>query len=268
MNNLRLTLLGIGIVVIASIYIWEIVKQRRLRRRDIEPVLAEHVFPDEQITPKQDADVDYSDALANLNDLLVDKRRASGKSPVEQTALKLDPDKKQAESQNIPVLDSVLVDECISSTERGGSSEEKPSPAVADEPTLVLYVTAPDKKTFAGLEIGLAAEMAGMEYGVMNIFHHFGVDQSHSQQPLFSMANMFEPGNFNLDKLDSMATKGVVLFMCQTSHADSMPVFDLMLNTVQQLADYLGGEIRDSDHDLLTETKVNTLRDEVQLINI
>ena len=109
--------------------------------------------------------------------------------------------------------------------------------------------------------------MAGMEYGVMNIFHHFGVEQSRSKQPLFSMANMLEPGNFNLDDMDVMATRGVVLFMGQTSPADRRPVFDLLLNTVQQLADYLDGEIRDSDHDLLTETKINALRDELQQIN-
>ncbi len=267
MNNLRLILLGIGIVIIASIYIWETVKQRRLRRRDIEPVLTDHVFPDEQITAKQDADADYSGALADLNNLLVDERRSSGKSPVEQAVLKLEPEQKQDESQNIPVLDSDLAAECISSVEGGKHSEDKPIQAVTDVPTLVLYVTAPKNKTFSGLEIGLAAEMAGMEYGVMNIFHHFGVDHSRSKQPLFSMANMFEPGNFNLDDMDSMVTRGVVLFMCQTSPAERLPVFDLLLNTVQQLADFLGGEIRDSDHDLLTETKINALRDEWQQIN-
>jgi cell division protein ZipA len=268
MNNLRLILLGIGIAIIASIYVWETVRQRRLRRRDIEPVFTDHVFPDEQITPKQDADADYSGALADLNDLLVDKRRSSGKSPVEQVALKLGPDQKQDEPQNMPVLDTDLADEYISSAEGEKYSEDKPLQAVTDEPILVLYVTAPKKKTFTGLEIGLAAEMAGMEYGVMNIFHHFGVDQSRSKQPLFSMANMFEPGIFNLDDLDSMATRGVVVFMCQTSPADKLPVFDLLLNTVQQLAEFLGGEIRDSDHELLTEEKINALRDKVQQISI
>jgi cell division protein ZipA len=263
MNNLRLILLGIGIVIITSIYIWETVKQRRLRRRDIEHVATDDVFPDEQITAGQGSDADYSSALADLNNLLANERKYSNKSPVEQTTLKLEPDQKEDELKNIPVLESDLADEGNSSAEGRKHSEK----AVTDELMLVLYVTAPKKKLFTGLEIGLAAEMAGLEYGVMNIFHYFGADKSHNNQPLFSMANMFEPGNFNLDELESMQTRGVVLFMNQIDPADSMSDFDLLLNTVQQLADYLGGEIRDSDHDLLTETKINALRDEIQQIS-
>ncbi len=125
---------------------------------------------------------------------------------------------------------------------------------------VVLYVTSPAQTMFNGLLISKAADEVGMIYGHMNVFHHFGPGKLHSGQPLFSMANMFEPGSFDLGRMADLRTKGVVLFMYSPASIEPGVVFELFLNTTQRVAKLLNGEIRTEDNQILTTSGIKSLR--------
>jgi len=260
MNNLRLMLLGIGIVIIASIYIWETLKQQHSRKQVPEIETDDHAIKGLRITPMIDTEDDYSGAIADLNEILANTKSMDTETPAIQKSLQFEPGKEGHEMQNVSAPEAEADEEFTPSAGDERFSQDNIQPAVINEPTIILYVTASHIKTFTGTEIRQAADAVGMEYGVMDIFHHFGVGQMSTRHPLFSMANMFEPGNFNLDKLDSLTTRGIVLFMYRSIQVDGQVVFELLLNTAQRLANMLGGEIRGANHNLLTETEINTLR--------
>lgn len=131
---------------------------------------------------------------------------------------------------------------------------------------IMLYITSPAQTMFNGLSISKAADEVGMVYGHMNIFHHFGPGKLHSGQPLFSMANMFEPGSFDLGRMADLRTKGIVLFMYSPASIEATVVFELYLNTARRIAEYLNGELRMSDNHPLDNTGIDKLREQAELL--
>lgn len=133
---------------------------------------------------------------------------------------------------------------------------------------LVLYITSPSHISFNGLSISKAADEVGMIYGHMNIFHHFGPGKLHSGQPLFSLANMHEPGSFDLGHMSDLKTKGLAIFMYSPASIDASVVFELFLNTTQRLAELLGGTVRTVDNSILNNASIKTLREKAEALTI
>jgi cell division protein ZipA len=137
-----------------------------------------------------------------------------------------------------------------------------------NEDILVLYITSPSHISFNGLSISKAAEEVGMIYGHMNIFHHFGPGKLHSGQPLFSISNMHEPGSFDLGRMSDLKTKGLAAFMYSPASIDASVVFELFLNTIQRLAELLGGTVRTSDNEILNNAAINSLREKAESLSV
>jgi cell division protein ZipA len=140
-------------------------------------------------------------------------------------------------------------------TETGAVDE----PVVSD-PVIVLCVTAPDDKAFGGSDIRSAAESVGMRFGAMGVFHHFGVGNMQSGESLFCLANMFEPGNFDMENLAACKTHGLVLLMRLPLQIDGAVAFELLLNTAQRLARRLGGHVLNDRRQPLTPEDVARMR--------
>jgi cell division protein ZipA len=138
----------------------------------------------------------------------------------------------------------------------------------ATDDLLVLYITSPSHISFNGLSISKAADEVGMIYGHMNIFHHFGPGKLHSGQPLFSLANMHEPGSFDLGRMSDLKTKGLAIFMYSPASIDASVVFELFLNTTQRLAELLGGTVRTVDNSVLNNASIKTLREKAEALTI
>ncbi len=132
---------------------------------------------------------------------------------------------------------------------------------------IVLYITSPAQTLFNGLSLSKAADEVGMVYGHMNVFHHFGPGKLHSGQPLFSLANMYEPGSFDLGRMADLRTKGIVLFMYSPASIEASVVFELFLNTAQRIAELLGGEIRNQHNQLVNHSYIKQLRDKAEQLS-
>lgn len=129
-------------------------------------------------------------------------------------------------------------------------------------PVIAVHVTALSGKTFNGPAIAAAAASAGLEHGTMKIFHYLGVDDSGQPRPLFSVANMFEPGYFEAAEMQGFSTRGLTLFM-ETGAADAALTLELMLKTAEFLAGALGGEVNGPDRRRLDMRAIQQLRAQV-----
>ena len=148
------------------------------------------------------------------------------------------------------------------------TEKEIPENNQLSEDILVLYITSRKHKEFNGLLISKAADEVGMIFGHMNIFHHFGPGKLHSGQPLFSMANMYEPGSFDLGKMADLKTKGITLFMYSPASIDPGVVFELFLNTSQRIAEILDGEVLTVKNEPLNKETIKSLREKAESFSV
>ena len=124
----------------------------------------------------------------------------------------------------------------------------------------MIRITSSDEP-FAGLKILTATKHLDMKFGHMNIFHHYGIRGMQSEKPVFSLANMFEPGEFNLQEMDAFSTKGLVAYMTLPAEVDPLDGFELMLSCCQRLADDLKGDLQGAGDGLLDDEKIEAMRD-------
>jgi len=268
MSSLRLIILIAGLIFIAVIYFWESIKNKRLQRRQTirRPPPSEHEYSVVRTIPEKEVEDDFSDVLSELNQELVDSKDtadltdqerlvpAQAADPPERlhaTNVRTEPETRDMFTDLADVSDVDL------------AQEQGVNQAVSESQIVVLHITALPTRVFNGNDILDAVNDVGLEYGDMNIFHHYGVGDLHGDRPLFSLADMFEPGHFDISSLDRHTTRGLTMFFCLPSRIDGQVVFELMLNTAQRLAQRLGGEIRGAGQDLIDDKLIAEIRNKI-----
>lgn len=137
------------------------------------------------------------------------------------------------------------------------------SPAsVPAETVFSLLVTAPTSVPFRGPVLLGALAMAKLEFGDMQIFHRTEMVDSR-ERILFSLANIREPGTFDLSAIDDFTTEGLALFMQVPCGVDAVRAFDAMIESARILADNLDGHICDARRSALTQQTIHHMREEV-----
>ena len=136
-------------------------------------------------------------------------------------------------------------------------------PRQADTEAIILHVVARDSAVFLGkdlLEILLACDL---RFGDLRFFHRH--EQRAGRGPIqFSVANMLQPGVFDIDNMPAMQTRGVVFFLTLPGPRDMARAFDYMLETAKTVARNLGGELLDESRSVLTEQSVAHARQQVR----
>lgn len=127
---------------------------------------------------------------------------------------------------------------------------------------LTLYIMASPNRPFQGYELLQAISVNGFSYGKMRVFHRHEQQNNPNSPILFSLANAIEPGFFNLSEMGAFSCTGLILFMhIDSRDSDLIEQFYLMLDTANQLADDLGGEVLDDTRhlfDVAAETRYLT----------
>jgi cell division protein ZipA len=131
------------------------------------------------------------------------------------------------------------------------------------ERIVTLFVVARDGGFFNGADLVVAAEKAGLEFGDMGIYHRL-VDGKREMGPLFSVANMLKPGNFDLSRLDALRTPGVSFFMTLPAPLPALDAWDAMLPTAQRLAELLDGHVLDEERNALGRQRIAHIRDQLR----
>lgn len=146
-----------------------------------------------------------------------------------------------------------------------GSSpaDDDASVSGVDTEVVILHVMSRDAKGFSGkdiLEILLACDL---RFGDMNFFHRH--EQQAGRGPIqFSVANMLQPGVFDIDNMDGMYTRGLVFFVTLPGPEDMIQAFDYMLETARVVARNLGGELLDESRSVLTQQAVEHSRQQIR----
>ena len=148
---------------------------------------------------------------------------------------------------------------------QGEEAEQTATEQAPEQPSevLILYVLLPEHKEMTGPELLSNLLTLGFKYGDMDIFHRH-VDSSGSGAVLFSLANMFNPGTFDLENIDKLATRGVSLFMTLPGPGEPLQNFNLMHNAAKKLADEFGGQVLDGQRSVLTVQTVRHYVDKIR----
>jgi len=153
-----------------------------------------------------------------------------------------------AESANTGSQDNSMQNATASDsrTQNQGASEQ------IEQEVLVLNVKAPEDDPIAGAALLPMLLTLGFKFGDQDIFHRH-VNSNGKGPVLFSLANMFKPGIFDIDNLETFNTQGVSLFMILPIEGDPHQVFNMMHNAARKLADEFGGQVLDGRRSVLTK---------------
>jgi cell division protein ZipA len=132
--------------------------------------------------------------------------------------------------------------------------ELKAKPAESEQPqeVLVLNVKSADDNPIPGSALLPMLLTLGFKFGDQDIFHRH-VNSNGKGPVLFSLANMFKPGNFDIDNLENFTTGGISLFMILPIEGEPHQVFNMMHNAARKIADEFSAQIYDGRRTLLTK---------------
>jgi cell division protein ZipA len=131
------------------------------------------------------------------------------------------------------------------------------------ERIVTLNVVASETETFLGADLVVAADKAGLEFGHKGIFHRL-IEGKPELGPVFSVANMLQPGSFDLARVSDLSTTGLSFFMTLPGPMTALDAWDAMLPTAQRMAELLGGQILDNEHNALGRQRIAHIRDELR----
>ncbi len=126
------------------------------------------------------------------------------------------------------------------------------APAVGDQEVLVLNVRAAEDAPISGAALLPMLLTLGFKFGDQDIFHRH-VNSNGKGPVLFSLANMFKPGVFDIDNLENFTTQGVSLFMILPIEGDPHQVFNMMHNAARKIADEFSAQVLDGRRSVLTK---------------
>jgi cell division protein ZipA len=224
-STLRWTIVVIGVVILAAIFLFgspEKKRKPRASRRKIEAA-----------AQRQEPTLESAEVTAQLDD----------------------PDQSPIDSEG----QGELLIEGVPSAEK---PEKKKSPRKPAGPPpdkiITLFLMARDNHILGGVEILEAGLKTGMEFGEMNIFHRLleGTDKS-----IFSMANATKPGVFNKDEWNTFETNGLALFMTLPGPTLALDAWDVMLATARRMAEILNSEIHDDQREVFTRQNEAMVRE-------
>ena len=121
---------------------------------------------------------------------------------------------------------------------------------VGEELVIVLNIMSARDKRFNGLDILDVLLANGFNHGEMNIFHYFHNETD--RIPVCSIANVVEPGIFELELIESVNTPGLSLFMQLPGKVDGRKAFEIMLDKGRTIAEQLEGDLCDETRSVLT----------------
>lgn len=118
---------------------------------------------------------------------------------------------------------------------------------------------------FPGRALEQVAGELGMQFGAMNIFHKKN-DEALGCRHVYSMADLYEPGEFRPETFDTYHARGLTLFMQIPCTHSPVSAFDQMTEAAEKLCQKLEGKMLDHDKRPLTEKGLMVIRDQIQMM--
>jgi cell division protein ZipA len=225
-----------------------------LLRKDQEAASASVEVPEASEGSKEKVDQDFMQPLSEKSQSSEPIKPAEKASLAEQAKNLVSRKKAETKTRKrkVPKVreDQMKIDfdEPQSTTEPVEQEDSK----AAKQEVLVLNVKAPDDKPIQGAALLPMLLTLGFKFGDQDIFHRH-VNSNGKGPVLFSLANMFKPGIFDIDNLENFTTQGISLFMILPIEGDPHQVFNMMHNAARKIADEFSSQVLDGRRSALNK---------------
>ena len=113
-----------------------------------------------------------------------------------------------------------------------------------EQEVLMLFVDKEQGAPIEGAKLLPVLLTLGFKFGEMDFFHRHQ-DNSGKGAVLFSLANMYNPGTFDIDNMEQMSTRGLTIFMTLPNAAEPLQTFNMMHNAAKKIADEFDAQVLD-----------------------
>ena len=128
---------------------------------------------------------------------------------------------------------------------------------------IVINVMAQEGRVFEGNDLLQVLVTAGLRFGEMNIFHH-RLNNKNKGPLIFSVANILNPGTFDLNEMEEFSTIGISLFLALPAQINNLQAFEQMLEVAQQVRGALNGELKDDHRSIMTAQTIEHYRQRIR----
>ncbi len=119
-------------------------------------------------------------------------------------------------------------------------------------------------KRFNGETIRFACEACEFILKDTGIYYYEVGDAQGFKQNLLGMANILEPGTFDMEKIRTFDTPGLVLFLHLPAPVEAREAFDILIKKGRRMAELLEGELCDDARNVLTNQAIGHLKEKVE----
>ena len=152
-------------------------------------------------------------------------------------------------------------------TEQAQPQKSAEKPNTQPEEALVIHLMANKGEKVAGQQLLDAVLSAGLRYGAMKIFHRHLSDDG-SGPVLFSMANLVNPGTFDLNTMSDLEVPGVTLFMALDDIEDPVDALNIMIEAVDSIVGDLKLNVMDESRSSMTRNTIDHYRQRARDVSV
>jgi cell division protein ZipA len=160
-----------------------------------------------------------------------------------------------------PRVEPEIEDEPVPPLRDDERANREPAAPVSVPETVVTLRFIPKQHEIASDRVILALRAAGLKHGRYGIFHRLASDLD--DEPVFSVANLTEPGSFDLNRLAETKIRGMSFFMVLPGAGDPVERFDLMVATARSLARELDADLKDEKGSSWSIQRERYVREEI-----
>jgi len=243
--TLRFVLIAVGVVIIIGLFLFGNPDKKRKPRASRKRVHAQKVRREPKLS-----DAESADDEADMPD--TDER---------QTELAIEPaplSPERHEPRFGPDDDEIDLDV-------GYERPAEPEPAASDAPLpdkiVTLFIKARDNHIISGAELLSVSLKSGLVFGEPGIFHRLNEEDN---KPVFSMANLTNPGVFDKNAWNTIEIRGVTMFMTLPGPKSALDAWDSMLATSRRLAELLHADLLDDNREVFSRPRALQIKEELR----
>ncbi len=259
-----MVIIGVLLIVAVALDAW-----RRIRRDRRAPVKMK-LAPSEASGSPKDVDLAWLKELPNGGARTVDRGSVGRSStPAAETAA----NRGSAPEDDVELFQGMTSTDdddsaWLEAADNHADTAAAPSPAgklprAPDPAVFMLNVVARNPQGFSGEDILHILLACDLRFGDMDFFHRHEFEAGRGAIQ-FSVANMMQPGVFDIDNMSEMNTPGLVFFLTLPGPEDMMKAFDYMLETAQAVSRNLGGDVLDESRSVLTRQATEHSRQQIR----
>lgn len=250
MDTLRIILVILGILLVAGIYLLDLLRSRKAQAPKAiieEPPIADELgnfeVSEDDIPPEAWLGMTFS---ARRQERLDDEHLRGLKGLGDE--VEVEPVEQSPAQHN----------------ETQSETHTEPAQQANPGAVIVLTLIAQKNKPIRGPLLLRALKDAGLFYGDMDIFHY--VDRE-GDEPLFSVANILEPGRFVLSEMAEFSTPGIALFMSLPTSLPGGEALRIMLSKARQLDAQLNATLCDGQRQPLSDEMLEWLEKKARQVD-